>query len=65
MGKQIRIDQYWGWRDEGGPRDRSQIIYDLDLHDLDDVLDAVRLAAEEAIAELINDFEEGIDESQE
>lgn len=65
MGKQIRIDIYYGFRDEGGPRDRHQIFYDVELDDLDDAIQVARNCFEDSIAELVNELEESDEGNEE
>lgn len=62
MGKTVRIDLYYGFRDEGGPRDRHQIYYDIELDDIDEATEVVKDCFEDAVSELINELEDGDEE---
>ncbi len=64
MGKQIRFDLYYGWRDEGGPRDRHQVYFDIQADDIDELGELGRELFQDFAAELINEYEEGYSDEE-
>lgn len=65
MGKQLRFDIYYGYRDEGGPRDRHQIFFDIQADDIDELGELAANLVQDFAAELINEYEEGDYETDE
>lgn len=57
-GKTIRVDLYYGFRDEGGPRDRHQIYFDIVNDDIDDAIEVLKECFEDTVSELINCMED-------